>query len=248
MKMPDIGYYSNIFPVELMNDSVEILVAARKKFPDLRVLRSEIEDKKKEAFVYADEDKIYGYGKDLEWLSSKGFTPVKVNLQDIPRLTGRMILDGFITKLGDHGFSPIFGRGRCKLLNWDNFTETSDGMVRIHKGFDVRSLFLLDRKSKDLIFGLVIDIIYALRDRSNNHLNSHDVVSKYGRGTFREIRQIQGDLIPTGINTEVSRQRFVEEILPIVERFNEFWLPCGIEARINKAPLRVILGGESEPI
>jgi len=246
--MPDIGYYSNIFPVELSNKSVELLVAERKKFPDLSPLRKEIENEKVELFVYADEDKVYGYGKDLQFLSLKGFTASKIILYDIPRLTGRMILEGFIIKLSEYGFSSIFGKGRCSLFKWDDFKETSDLMVRVHKGYDVRSLFLLDRKFEELIFGLVIDVIYALRDKDNNRLNSHEVVSRFGGNTLKEVRRIQGDLIPTGINTEVSRQRFVEEILPFVERFPSFLLSCGIEAKLKKEPLRVILGEENESL
>jgi len=246
--MPDIGYYSNIFPVELNNTTLEILIADRKNFQDLRSIRDEIEKGKKDVFVYAHEDKVYGYGKDLHWLTSKGFTHTKINLYDVPHLTGRMILEGFINNLNDNGYTPIMGKGRCRLFKWNSFKVTSDGKVRVHRGLDIRSIFLLDRRSEELVFGIVVDIIYSLRDVNNNRLNSHEVVSKYGRKTFREIRQIQGDLIPTGINKEISRQRFVEEILPFVEDFTTFHLSCGIEAKMKKEPLRVILGGESEPI
>lgn len=246
--MPDIGYYSNIFPVELASASVEILIAERKNFPDLRLLRSEISRDGIEIFVYADEDKVYGYGKDLRWLSSKGFASTKINLSDTPRLTGRMILEGFVKKLSDNGFTPIMSKGRSQLFRWSDFKKTSDGMVKVHKGFDIRSLFLLDRRLEEIIFGLVIDVIYALRDKDNNRLNSHDIVSKFGGATFKEVRLIQGDLIPTGINTEVSRQRFIEEILPFVKHFSGFLLPCGIEAKLKEEPLRIILGGENESL
>jgi len=246
--MPDIGYYSNIFPVELDSTSIDILIAERKNFPDLRLLRSEISKDGIETYVYADGDKVYGYGKDLGWLSSKGFASVKINLSEIPRLTGRMILEGFVKKLSDNGFSPIMSKGRSQLFRWNDFKKTSDGMVKVNKGFDIRSLFLFDRRVEELIFGLVIDIIYALRDKDDNGLNSHEIVSKYGRTTFKEVRLIQGDLIPTGINTEVSRQRFIEEILPFVKHFSEFLLPCGTEAKLKEEPLRIILGGENESL
>ncbi len=246
--MPDIGYYSNIFPIEFTNKSAQLLIAERKNFPDLRSLRIEIENAKINSFVYADEDKVYGYGKDSQFLSSKGFTSSTINFHEVPRLTGRLVLEGFLNNLKEFGFSSFIGKGRCDLFKWDEFKETSDKMVRIHKGYDVRSLFLLDRKLEELIFGLVIDVIYALKDRDDKRLNTHEIVCRFGGSTLREVRQIQGDLIPTGINTEVSRQRFVEEILPFVKRHSSFSLPCGVEVKLKEEPLRVILGEENESL
>lgn len=246
--VPDLGYYSNIFPVELASTSIEIYIAERKNFKDLRPLRSKVSKHGVEAFLYADGNKVYGYGKDMGWLSSKGFAIYKINLNEVPRLTGRMIFEGFVRRLKEDGFEPIISKSRSQLFRWSEFKRTSDGMVKVHTGLDIRSLYLFDRTKEEIIFGLVIDIIYALRDKDGNRLNSHDIVSKFGEATFREVRLIQGDLIPTGINTEISRHRFIEEILPFVKRYSEFLLPCGIGARLKEEPLRIILGEGNESL
>jgi len=79
-------------------------------------------------------------------------------------------------------------------------------------------------------------------------LNFHDIVTKFGSITLREIRQIQKDLIPTGINKEISRQRLIEDIVPFVEQFSEIDLPCDLKSKITSFPARIILGEEYETI
>jgi len=241
------GYYINIFPVELYKDSIKILIAEREKFTDLRPLREEIISVKKDVFVYADGNNVYGYGSDLDWLSSKGFYYTEVHLKDVPYLTKRMILEGFINELRDKkGYSPLWGKGRCQVFKWGDPKETSDGKVKVFKGFDLRSFFLWNHEIDGFVFNLVVDITYAIKNKDNNPLNFHEIVINYGSQILKEVRQIQGDLIPTGINTEISRQRFIEEILPFVKNFPSFQLPCGINAKLKSEPLRIILGSEDE--
>lgn len=242
----DVGYYINIFPVEFQENTIEVVTVNREKFSDLRPLREEIRSAEKEVFVYADGDKVYGYGRESAWLSSKEFSSAKINLNDTPRLTGRMILEGFVNKLKEKGYSPVEGKGRCRIFNWTQPQQTSDGNVNVFKGFDLRSIFLKDQENNEFIFGIVIDVTYAFRDNRGNPLNFRYIVTQYGSQTLRNVRQIQGDLIPTGINTEISRQRFIEEILPFVKNFPNFQLPCDIEAMLKAEPMRLILGGKNE--
>jgi len=246
--MLDVGYYVNVFPVELQEDSARVMVTERSNFPDLRLLRQEIRDAKKDVFVYADGDKVYGYGKEVAWLSSKKFSSTIVHFRDVPRLTSRMILEGFVIKAKENGYIPLLGKGRCRIFNRDEFQKTSDNRVRVYKDFDLRSLFLKDVEVNKLVFGLVVDVTYALRNEKNNPLNFYEIIKKYGSQTLREVRKIQGDLIPTGMNREISRQRLKEDILPFVKRVSSFQLPCDVDVILKPEPLRVILGGEDEAL
>jgi hypothetical protein len=245
--MIDVGYYSNIFPIEFEETSAKIFIVERTKYLDLRPLRSEIREEGIDVFVYGDVDKVYGYGKRTDWLCSKGFRKFEINLLENPRVTCRMILDGFIKKLIENGFYRLFNKGRSQLIKLNDFKETSDGMVRIYKGYDIRIIYIFDRNLKELIFGLIIDVIYSFKDRQGEPLNPHEIVNKFGNETLKEVRIFQGDLISTGINTEVSRQRF-EEILSFIKKFSRFMLPCGINATVKAKPLRIILGEKDESI
>jgi hypothetical protein len=238
----DVGYYTNIFPVEFSTNSASLMITERSKYPDLRSLRDEVEGSKQQVSVYSEGKVIFGYGDDMAWLQCKGFAPEEVNLYETPRLTGRMVLEGFIAEVVKYGGTPLFGKGRCRIFNWDKYRPTSKDEVRVHSGFDVRSIFLRNPDTGDLFYSLIIDIAYALRDPEGQPLNSHQISIRYGSNTFREVRQLQGDIIPTGINSEVSRQRFLSQIIPSVRKYCEFELPCGVAAEITAEPCRVIVG------
>jgi len=245
-----IGYYANIFPVELLEDSTEVMVIKRSNYPDLRPLRDEIEKNNKKVYVYAIEDRIYGYGKDMNWLSFKGFTPLVLNLYNTPRLTGRMILEGIIYKTKQKGFVPLRAKekGRYRLFNWNQFKQTSDGKVNVFTGYDIRVIFFENYVEKKLNFGVVVDVSYTTKDSTNRRLNPQEITMRFGNNTLKEVRQIQKDLIPTGINREVARQKLIEDIIPFVQGINQIKLPCGIEAIIRKEPYRIILGDSDESI
>jgi len=244
----DPGFYANLFEIPINPIDIQVMVIERSKYPDLRVLRSEIEEAGKKVFVYAPErsESLYGFGNDMQWLSSKGFKQDNVNLHNEPRLTGNMILEAFIKKAQDLGFLPFFSKdkGRCRLFNWKEFKTTSDNKVKMFLGYDIRIIFLKDQVENGLVFGLILDINYSLKDFNDNPLNFHDITTKFGSSTLREIRQIQRDLIPTGINKEISRQRLIEDIMPFVEKISEIELPCGLKTQITPNPARIVLGEE----
>lgn len=253
MAMPlDPGFYANLFEISVNPIDIPVMVIERSKYPDLRVLRGEIEKAGKKVFVYAPErsEILYGFGNDMQWLFSKGFKQDNVNLHNEPRLTSYMILEAFIKKAQDLGFLPLFSKdkGRCRLFNRNEFKTTSDNKVKMFLGYDIRIIFLKDQIENGLVFGLILDITYSLKDFNDSPLNFHDITKKFGSSTLREIRQIQRDLIPTGINKEISRQRLIEDILPFVEKISEIELPCGLKAQITPNPARIVLGEEDETV
>lgn len=257
----ELGYYLNAFEISVPKVEVDIMSCDRSKFRNLRELRDEIKGMKKEIFVYApgESSKVYGYGKDMDWLKGKDFELEKVNLYDIPRLTGRMCLEGVIIKALQMGYTFLDGEnlsvnefldlngkrreGRITIYNKDP-KITKNGNVKVFIGCDMRVIFLRDFVDNELIFALIVDINYSLRDKDNEPLNFRSIVSKYGSNTLKEVRTIQKDLIPTGMNKEVSKQKFHEDILPFVERIEEIELPCDLKAKISKEPCRIILGGK----
>ena len=258
----DLGYYVNMFEVIVPEQEIEIMICERSKYPSLKELRNQIKENRKEAFVYVPQrsDKIYGYGPEMSWLSNKGFSSYRINLYEIPGLTGRMILEGVINKTMQMGFvflkfnqnADIYQildktKGRLKIFKRKP-EVTSDGKVRVFIGYDLRVIFLRDPMENRLNFGLVVDITYSLRDEKDRPLNYRAIVLEFGPHTLREVRQIQRDLIPTGINREVSRQRLDEDIIPFVEELSEIELPCGLEAKITSEPCRIILGDKNEVI
>jgi hypothetical protein len=238
----ETGIYLNLFPVDIPEHPVDLMVVERNLYPNLKKLRSELKNSTK---VYADGDKVYGYGADVIKLKEKEFKETKISLYEVPRLTGRMILEGFINKVMSDNYEVIEKKGRCKIFNWNDFKITRDNNVKVFKGFDIRSIFILDSQENKLVFGLIVDVVYAFKDSSDQPLNTYLILKNFGSQTFSEARQIQGELIPTGINTEIARQRLLENILPFIENYSDFDLPCGLKATLSTEPTRVILGGKS---
>jgi len=249
--MLEPGYYANLFEVKLQSEQASVVACSRSTYPTLKSLREQVEQAGKEVYVYAPghSDSVFGYGPDVDWLKAKGFQTWTVVLRKEPRLTGRMILDGVITKARTLGYTPSFPEiGRCRLFNWDTFRATSNGQVRVFLGYDIRVIFLRDQVADALTFNLVVDGCHAFRDQNDQPLNSQVIAQRFGSRTLRQVRQMQGDLIPTGINTEVSRQRLVEQIMPFVGQIGAFELPCGVRAQVLPEPLRVVVGAEDESL
>lgn len=242
--MIDPGFYVNIFPIRIEKEKTKVMITDRKSYPDLRPLREEIEGENKNVHVYAVEDKVYGYGKDKEWLEQRGFTEIEINLKENPKLTSRIIFEGILENAERLGFYPRFKKenGRCRLFD-NNFKLTSDSNVKVFTGYDIRIIFFRSPIDEELKFGLICDVVYTLRDNNNNPLNFHQIVERYGSETLKEIRRIQKDLIPTGINTEVARQKLLEDIIPFVEKIREISLPFNdIKAFVSTSPLRIVVG------
>ncbi len=259
----ELGYYANLFEVLVPAQEIQVMVCKRANYPSLRELREGIKKSRKEIFVYAPEgsDIIYGYGNGMEWLFDKDFNLETINFYDKPKLTSRMIIEGVIKKARQIGLSPRKtkqdkdicqildeNKGRWKFYNPEKAKITSDNQVRVFIGYDLRVIFLRDPLEDRLNFGLIVDITYFLRDMNDNPLNYRAITSRFDRNTLREVRQIQKDFIPTGINREVSRQRLIEDIIPFVEQLGEIELPCGLKVKVVSNPCRIILGDEDEAV
>ncbi len=240
----DPGLYLNVFPVDLPKEAVEMFAAPRSNFQDLRALRTELEGK--DTWVYAVDETVYGYGPGMQYLRSKGFQPTTVVLSESPKLASRLIMDGLVNLLMIHGYDAIpRGRGRWQLYHPDQFTELADGNVRVCRGYDLRSFFWRDLMEDTLMFGLVVDIKWMIRDGKNKPLSLQQAKQQYGGGIVNSIAEAQGELLPRigKFNTEITRQRVTKQILPFVRTCAEFDLPCGGQASINMEPARVVIGG-----
>lgn len=239
------GIYLNFFPIEVPDTAIKVMTIARSSYPDLKVLRNDLVGL--DIGLYADEDEIYGYGNNLKLLQDKGFTEDSIALRHSPRLAGRMILEGFLDNLKEEGYVIIEKKGSCEVFKLSEYALTTDDHVKVFTGFSLRSLFFLDHSViiPQMVFGLVIDVTYAFKDKEDIALNMFLIRKNLGAATLSEVRRLQGDLVPTGINTEVARQRLLNHILPFVEQFPEFNLPGIIPVKLSAEPCRVILGGDN---
>jgi hypothetical protein len=246
------GFYTNLFDISVPDNEIHVMRAERSKYPDLKELREEIEKGRKEAFVYCPErcDFVYGYGKNMDWLSAKGFALSTVKLHEEPKLAARMALEGLTERVKELGYAtiPSKDKGRCRLFNWNEFKATSNSQIRVYTGYDIKIIFLRDPVENKLNFGLVIDVTYSIKDTADQPLDYNTISTRFGSSALREMRQIQKDLIPTGINKEVSKQRLTEDIIPFVERIGKIVMPCNIEAEVDTKPSQIILGEGYEAV
>jgi len=247
------GIYLNVFPVEVPDDTLTMVVAPRSSFQDLRALRQSLLKAEKKVWVYADGDVVYGYGPDAASLERQGFQKKDLRLVEVPRLATRIVADGLVNALKREGYERLPRKGRWHLYHPDQFKETAWGKIRVYRGYDLRTIFWKDVAIDELVFGLVIDIVWVLRDNNNQPLNMRQIRQQYGYKATIAVGEIQGEYLPGSvktnsakINTEVARQRFREQILPFVQSHPEFDLPCGGRARLLPEPIRVILGGDEQ--
>lgn len=244
----DPGIYLNVFPVTLPDDPIPVVQANRASWTDLRPLREGI--KNRNVWVYADEKIVYGYGPDRAILKDYGFQETEVRLRETPRLATRLIVQGMVNLLRQEGYEALPRKGRWQLYHPNQFKEVAGGGIRVHQGYDLRAFFWKDIVSEQLAFGLIVDIIWALRDAENQPLNMRQIRQRYGYNAIVEVGQVQGEYLPgsksSKINTEVAHQRFRENILPFVQSHSEFKLHCGQLAQVRAEPIRVILGGEEQ--
>ena len=77
----DVGQYVNLFEVlNLPTEEITVVATDRGSYPDLRSLRADIATVAKEAWLCADGNLVYGYGTDIDFLRTKGFTNREVRL------------------------------------------------------------------------------------------------------------------------------------------------------------------------
>jgi hypothetical protein len=136
----DVGYYTNLFEVSLADEEITFMEAERSRYQDLRELRASL----KRARVYADRDSVYGYGKDLSELEPfDGFAETSKRFTEVPNLTSRMILEGYLDELTSNGFElrdqlPVAEalerrKGRVEIFSGSPILELAVGRVRLFR-------------------------------------------------------------------------------------------------------------------
>jgi len=243
----DVGYYTNVFEVSLADENITFMEAEHSRYQDLRKLRASL----KRARVYADRDTVYGYGKDLSELEPfEGFTETSRRFTEVPTLASRMILEGYLNELTSNGFElryqlplaeALEGRkGRVEVFSTTPIVEFAAGQVKLFKGYDLRAIYLRDPQSDELSWCLVIDATFTQKDGTGSPIPMPFIRQTFGEDIYRQIRIKQGDILPNGrINSEASRAKLLEHILPLVKQFDSFDLANGTRASVSRDPARV---------
>ncbi len=243
----DAGLYVNLFEVEFEDCDADLMCASRSQVPKLRDFRKQLADQNLAIRVYAVNEWVYGYGSDRDQLTESGFETKSVRIREIPQLTGRLILEGYVESLERAGYTCHWSFGRAFAYQFNTPLLTTNEGVKLFRGFELQSLYLLDPETENLVYGMVINAAFRFRDQNDKPLNTHEVVTRFGSDTLRQLRIKQGDLAPIGgINLEVSRQRLMELTLPFVKARHSFELPCGIPAELTQQPVRVVLAGQEQ--
>lgn len=239
-KILDPGIYTNIFPVQVPDTTVEVMTAQASDYPDLRGLREEIRAASCNLRVHRLENIVFGYGSDLDWLVDKHFERRGIRLYDYPKWCTRMISEGLTDLLKTKGYRECLGKGRIRLYEPQPFQKAAQGHLNVFRGYDLRSIYW--RREKQVLFGLIVDICWEIQDASGKRLSTPEIAQF---NAMAEIAQIQEEYLPDNrINPEVSRIRLQNHILPFVQQNSQFALPCSgnIEVTLSNIPLRIILG------
>lgn len=236
------GLYVNIFPVIFSEELAGFMSAQRGSLPDLRPLRKHIQDENWNIGLYSQGNRVYGYGADMDYLTSEGFEEEIVYLANLPELTAHLIVAGILDLLRKEGYETRIGKVRSEVFQSNPSTPAANGRVNVYQGYDLKSIFWRDQFSGKLAFGLIVDATWSIRDGSGQSLNMHQIAQL---NAATQVAQIQGEYLPRSsrINTEVARQRLQEQILPFVQAHTTFELPCNVAAQVSPQPIRIIIGG-----
>lgn len=246
--MPDVpiispGIYCNIFNVSFNADTITIPTLEADKVADYDTLQTKLEAEGI-TFLYREGRHVYGHGINTPILFKQGFTDKVVKLRECPRLTARMISRGFADKVAPE-HNVYESKGRMEFVSKRKCATLLGGRVSIYRAYDTRCLFLRDHSTDSIEFGIVIDTNFKLKDQNGEPLDSHKIKQHFDQGALSEIRTFQGDLVPGGkINTEVSRQKLLEETIPFVQQYSSITLPGGIAATIATEPMHIVIGGD----
>ena len=238
------GIYVNIFEANVPDKKVTIFTASFKAFPKLHDLRLFIETKGWKARVYRNDDVIFAYGQDAHELALKDFQEHTVRLFDHPKWCARLITEGLSDHLKNQGYREGHGKGRVIFYEPEPYQTAASGRIKVFRGYDLRTIYLCQQRQ--LMFGLVVDICWEIQDINEQTLNMEEIARKYNAAI--EVAQIQDEILPHNkINTEISRLRLQNHILPFIARNKEFTLPLSQDIRVTlgELPVRVILGASS---
>lgn len=234
------GLYVNVFRVNLPDKRVSLMLAPSKNFASLQELRTEIEQLEWTIHVYRYRDQIFGYGRDMKRLASKGFQQQQVRLLEHPQWCVRLINEGISNHLKTQGYRKRYGKGRTTLYEPKPYRTAVAGRLKIFRGYDLRTIYIWQGNLP--ILGLIVDICWEIQNEHGQCLDTREI-QRYN--AMAEIAQIQDEFFPDNrINPEVCRLRLHNHILPFVQANKEFSLPLAesIKASLEETPLRVILG------
>lgn len=235
----------NIFPVSI-NGPLRLFEDERRKYPTLKELR--------ECFpcsFYAEGEKVYAYGKEATEVTKIGFRAMTKNPAEVPKTTCKMILESFCNRLLSIGYEIERRKFITQAFDVRNPILLSVKELQLLKGCELRTVYLKDISTNNLVFGLILDLKFKIEynGESCSYLDVRRIISeKYdyikAREIIREIRVKTGDLTPTGkINTQASKFRY-ENIMEIMKQVgNKLELPDGGEAVVSLQPTSVIIEG-----
>lgn len=237
------GIYTNVFPVILPEEKVTVMVIERSKASDLRPMNEEIARAGAQVQIYAHKDRVFGYGRDaVDFLSTKGFQETHVRLFEHYALGAHLVIDGIVSLALGRGFwlrknfSPLGVIGRTEIFRSQPTGIVAQGSVKIFAGYDLRCAYHVAVES----LGLIVDVIWAYQDRDGNPLSTREMAK---RNAMTEALCIQEELLrgTCRVNSQISKIRLHQQILPFVQEFQSVPLPCGGEAHIESVPFQVIL-------
>nr|BAL57125.1 hypothetical conserved protein [uncultured prokaryote] len=187
----DPGIYTNIFAVQIPDETVEVMCASADAYPSLREIRETIRVSSRSIRVYRLEGIVLGYGSDLDWFADKGFERQHKRLYDHPRWCSRMIVEGLVDLLKEQGYREWVGKGRTTLYEPQPFRQAAQGRFRVFRGYDLRSIHWW--KENQPSFGLIVDICWEIQDANGKRLSSPEI-AQYN--AMAEIAQIQEEFLP----------------------------------------------------
>ncbi|MBI4762920.1 MAG: hypothetical protein HZC39_13525 [Chloroflexi bacterium] len=237
------GIYTNIFPVILPDEPVQVMVTSRAKAVDLRSLRNEIDSAQAQVSVYAHNDRVYGYGQEsVTFLLARGFEKSQMLLKDTPVLAARVVLEGLIASALSKGFwqrrkiSPKGFDARAEIFQLSPKGITTQGKVKVFAGYDLRCAYYPAVES----LGLVVDATWAYQDENGTPLNMPQMRA---RNALNEALVVQEEFLrgTTRFNLQISQIRMHSYLLPFAQEFHTFLLPCGGQAQLESVPFPVIL-------
>lgn len=235
------GIYTNIFKIDIEDQSLDAMVADRNLLSDLRPLRDRILRDNKDIMVWAEGKFVYGFGANGGELTQDGFLPQSVALLGTPKLTRRLIENGLEKLVIQKGYlTNIKGRPRIFKTSPEKIIG---GRINVFQGFDLKVMYWY---WDDLVnFGLVVDVVWSLTDSDGTPVNLQRVSEIVPNGV-NQIAQVQGELLPGNrwlINTQISQQRLQGLILPFIHEFSSIPLIYSPSAAIvQPEPIRAVLG------
>ncbi len=246
----EAGLYTNIFEIGLP-DKIEADLFVREN--STTQIMQEIEDSfpiiKEEGKIYFSNKKkvIYYYGNYFhELITKKGFESKRIEIISDPEFISKILSESILKSANQQGFTPVKQKIGLILIENNVYGVVSNGAVKILKGFTLDFKFLRDPESKKIIHTISVDSTYFIKDSDGRGISTKDLVEKYEENALKEMKLMQKEyLLINGqckINSEISRQRLLEDVIPFIERIKNIYLIFGGKTTINNLPIRVVIG------